>query len=128
MPSDRESAATLRALLRRPAAPLFDLVYRLYERELDRVIRVGPIPKHVGVILDGNRRFARKAGLSEVTDGHRRGADKVEELYYSAFARPPRKDELELVLPYIQAKPNKQQALEDLMWAMFNTKEFLFNR
>ena len=80
MPSDRESAATLRALLRRPAAPLFDLVYRLYERELDRVIRVGPIPKHVGVILDGNRRFARKAGLSEVTDGHRRGADKVEEL------------------------------------------------
>ncbi|MBM4411456.1 MAG: di-trans,poly-cis-decaprenylcistransferase [Chloroflexi bacterium] len=80
MPSDRESAATLRALLGRPAAPIFDLVYRIYERELDRAIRRGPIPQHVGVILDGNRRFARKAGLSAVTDGHRRGADKVEEL------------------------------------------------
>ncbi|RJQ12803.1 MAG: di-trans,poly-cis-decaprenylcistransferase [Dehalococcoidia bacterium] len=80
MPSDRESAATLLALLRRPAAPIFDLAYRVYERELDRAIRRGPIPQHVGVILDGNRRFARKAGLSEVTDGHRRGADKVEEL------------------------------------------------
>ena len=81
MPSDRESATTLlAALLRRPAAPVLDLVYRVYERGLDRAIRHGPIPQHVGVILDGNRRFARKAGLSEVTDGHRRGADKVEEL------------------------------------------------
>lgn len=80
MPSDRESAATLLALLRRPAAPILDIVYRVYERGLDRAIRRGPIPQHVGVILDGNRRFARKAGLSAVTDGHRRGADKVEEL------------------------------------------------
>ena len=81
MASDRESTtALLGALLRRPAAPVLDLVYRLYERGLDRAIKHGPIPQHVGVILDGNRRFARKAGLSEVTDGHRRGADKVEEL------------------------------------------------
>ncbi len=80
MSSDRESTATLLALLRRPAAPILDLVYRVYERQLDRAIRRGPLPQHVGVILDGNRRFARKAGLSEVTDGHRRGADKVEEL------------------------------------------------
>lgn len=80
MPNERDSASTALALLRRPAAPIFDLVYRIYERELDRAIRRGPIPQHVGVILDGNRRFARKAGLSTVTDGHRRGADKVEEL------------------------------------------------
>lgn len=80
MSNDRDSAAVLLTLLRRPAAPIFDLVYRVYERGLDRAIRRGPIPQHVGVILDGNRRFARKAGLSEVTDGHRRGADKVEDL------------------------------------------------
>lgn len=80
MPNERDSASTALALLRRPAAPIFDLVYRIYERELDRAIRRGPVPQHVGVILDGNRRFARKAGLSTVTDGHRRGADKVEEL------------------------------------------------
>ncbi|TAK81154.1 MAG: di-trans,poly-cis-decaprenylcistransferase [Dehalococcoidia bacterium] len=80
MPADSESTATLLALLRRPAAPVLDIVYRVYERQLDRAIRRGPLPQHVGVILDGNRRFARKAGLSEVTDGHRRGADKVEEL------------------------------------------------
>ncbi len=80
MPNDREYAATALAILRRPARPILDLIYRLYERDLDRVIRRGPVPQHVGVILDGNRRFAKKAGLSVVTDGHRRGADKVEEL------------------------------------------------
>ncbi|MSP23543.1 MAG: di-trans,poly-cis-decaprenylcistransferase, partial [Dehalococcoidia bacterium] len=80
MPSPSDVTATALAFLRRPAAPVLDLVYRIYERELDRGVRHGPIPQHVGVILDGNRRFAKKAGLAVVTDGHRRGADKVEEL------------------------------------------------
>ncbi len=80
MPSPSDVAATALAFLRRPAAPVLDLVYRIYERELDRGVRHGPIPQHVGVILDGNRRFAKKAGMAVVTDGHRRGADKVEEL------------------------------------------------
>ncbi|MCA9227944.1 MAG: hypothetical protein KDA47_20125, partial [Planctomycetales bacterium] len=61
-------------------------------------------------------------------DAERTDAQKVEELYYWAYARPPRASELEVVLPYIEKKSNKQQAYEDLMWAMFNTKEFLFNR
>jgi len=57
-----------------------ELVYRVYERQLDRLVRRGPLPRHVGVILDGNRRYARKMGYSFVGDGHRRGADKVEDL------------------------------------------------
>ena len=32
------------------------------------------------MILDGNRRFARLSGLAHVSDGHRRGADKVSEV------------------------------------------------
>ena len=59
---------------------LRELVYKVYERQLERLVRRGPLPKHVGVILDGNRRYARKMGYSFVTDGHRRGADKVEDL------------------------------------------------
>ncbi len=57
-----------------------DLIYRVYERQLDHLVRRGPLPRHVGVILDGNRRYARKMGFSYVGDGHRRGADKVEDL------------------------------------------------
>jgi short-chain Z-isoprenyl diphosphate synthase len=59
---------------------LLDLVYRLYERRLEAVVRRGPIPAHVGVLPDGNRRYARRAGLAAIGAGHRRGADKVEEL------------------------------------------------
>ncbi|MBM4415712.1 MAG: di-trans,poly-cis-decaprenylcistransferase [Chloroflexi bacterium] len=60
---------------------MFDrLAYRFYERRLEAGVLRGPLPQHVGVILDGNRRFARKHGLVSAAEGHRRGADKVEQL------------------------------------------------
>lgn len=37
-------------------------------------------PRHVGVVMDGNRRWARRAGLASPSDGHRRGADHIEDL------------------------------------------------
>lgn len=55
------------------------LIYRLYESVLWKQIKNGPKPHHIGVILDGNRRFAREKGL-ETTKGHVFGANKVEEL------------------------------------------------
>ncbi len=57
-----------------------ELVYRLYERRLSASLRHGDLPRHVGVILDGNRRYARERGLRTVTDGHRAGAKKIHEL------------------------------------------------
>jgi short-chain Z-isoprenyl diphosphate synthase len=57
-----------------------DLAYRLYERRLAATLRGGAMPGHVGVILDGNRRFARARGLQTVTEGHRLGAEKIHEL------------------------------------------------
>ncbi|HEW89785.1 MAG TPA: di-trans,poly-cis-decaprenylcistransferase [Candidatus Bathyarchaeota archaeon] len=53
--------------------------YDLYERWLELQVRGGPMPDHVGVILDGNRRWARMHGL-EPWQGHRAGAKRVEEL------------------------------------------------
>jgi tritrans,polycis-undecaprenyl-diphosphate synthase [geranylgeranyl-diphosphate specific] len=58
---------------------LVSLAYRLYERILWRQIKGGPKPQHIGVILDGNRRFARGKGI-EATKGHVFGADKVDDL------------------------------------------------
>ena len=59
---------------------LGDAVYRLYERRLEADLRGGALPRHVGVILDGNRRYARARGLETVADGHRMGAEKIHEL------------------------------------------------
>ncbi len=38
------------------------------------------LPRHVGIILDGNRRFARQTGCSSVLEGHARGAEKLREV------------------------------------------------
>jgi len=54
-------------------------MYGLYERRLAASLPRDSIPRHVGVILDGNRRWARSFGEPAST-GHRRGADKITEL------------------------------------------------
>ncbi|HET7529481.1 MAG TPA: isoprenyl transferase [Mycobacteriales bacterium] len=57
-----------------------DLVYGVYERRLGRAIAGAPRPRHVGVILDGNRRWARAAGAEHVSHGHQAGADHIADL------------------------------------------------
>ncbi|KAJ3645019.1 hypothetical protein Zmor_022712 [Zophobas morio] len=42
------------------------------------VIKCGPIPKHIAIIMDGNRRYATKAKV-EKAEGHTRGFDKLAE-------------------------------------------------
>ncbi|GAA4421946.1 isoprenyl transferase [Georgenia halophila] len=56
-----------------------DLLYKLYERRLLAALDSRRIPRHVGVMLDGNRRWARAVGMP-AAHGHRRGADKITEL------------------------------------------------
>lgn len=55
------------------------VLYGLYERRLAAALERGSVPQHIGVILDGNRRWARALGTDPST-GHRRGADKIHEL------------------------------------------------
>ncbi|MDM7855621.1 isoprenyl transferase [Cellulomonas alba] len=54
-------------------------LYGLYERRLAASLPADRMPRHVGVILDGNRRWARAVGESAAT-GHRAGADKIADL------------------------------------------------
>jgi short-chain Z-isoprenyl diphosphate synthase len=57
-----------------------DLAYRLYERRVEASLTPQSIPRHVGVMCDGNRRWARSAGLADVSSGHQAGADKIFEV------------------------------------------------
>jgi len=57
-----------------------DVLYSLYERRLVRKLTGKPRPRHVGVILDGNRRWAREAGFDDPNEGHHVGARKIEKL------------------------------------------------
>lgn len=51
-------------------------LYGLYERRLQRALRGRPVPNHIGIILDGNRRWAKQLSAPPAL-GHRAGADKI---------------------------------------------------
>ena len=59
-----------------------DLLYSLYERRLRRQLSAPDAqrPRHVALMLDGNRRWARDAGFRDVNTGHRVGAAKIADL------------------------------------------------
>lgn len=61
---------------------LRDLVYSAYERRLAASLAGKPHPRHVGVMLDGNRRWARAMGFDDPAEGHRAGARKIEDLLH----------------------------------------------
>lgn len=44
------------------------------------VLRKGKVPRHVGFILDGNRRYARKAGAASTKFGHYEGFKQLEKV------------------------------------------------
>ena len=78
----------------------------------------------------------RAASLA--TDSQRGDDEKIRELYYWVYSRDPKENELALATGYIQKKTGskddkaeltvaKRQAYEDIIWALINTKEFLFN-
>ncbi len=73
------------------------------------------------------------------SQSHKPESEKVRELYLAAFAREPSVEELKVAEKYVnrprvdpQGKPldparAKRAAYEDLLWAIINTKEFLYN-
>ena len=54
---------------------------------------------------------------------------KIAELYLRAFSRMPDKDEFKIALGHVNKfeKKERVKAYEDIVWALINTKEFLFN-
>jgi hypothetical protein len=70
-------------------------------------------------------------------DTRRSDEEKIRELYLAAYAREPAGKEATLAREYIarktankeekEAMNGKRQAYEDIVWALINTKEFLFN-
>lgn len=60
-------------------APLKRLLYGLYTARLLRHLAEGAMPRHVGMIIDGNRRWARQQLGVSTAQGHRAGAEKLHE-------------------------------------------------
>ncbi|HLQ43998.1 MAG TPA: DUF1549 and DUF1553 domain-containing protein, partial [Planctomycetaceae bacterium] len=75
-------------------------------------------------------KIANGAGRAAVmaNDKARTHEDKVNELYRWVYSRAPNADELKIALAHItKHEANPKIAYEDILWALINTKEFLFN-
>ncbi len=75
----------------------------------------------LGKISAGN---GRAGTLSK--DKKRPDQDKLRELYFWFYSREPQSEEINLALAHL-GKGEKKAAYEDIIWALLNTKEFLFN-
>ncbi|MDH4120477.1 MAG: polyprenyl diphosphate synthase [Deltaproteobacteria bacterium] len=54
--------------------------YGLYQAWLSAQRHTWNTPRHIGIIMDGNRRFARARRMLSPMEGHRKGADKLDEV------------------------------------------------
>lgn len=87
------------------------------------------------VLAKLNADKARPAVLA--ADATRDDAQKIRELYQLAFSREPSPAEIEFALGYLSRQKrdasgnlhpvSKRESYEDVVWALINTKEFLFN-
>ena len=55
------------------------LLYRIYERRLRADLDREKLPRHIGVVLDGHRRYAREEGLASYQESYRHGMRRFEE-------------------------------------------------
>jgi hypothetical protein len=54
-------------------------------------------------------------------------AEIVNELYLATLSRLPADDERQRVLGWIERAPNQREGVQDLLWVLLNSREFLFN-
>ena len=59
---------------------MISFLYYLYERRLLREIRERPVPRHLGLILDGNRRYALERGFVDPLEAYVLGARKLDDM------------------------------------------------
>lgn len=53
--------------------------------------------------------------------------DAIRELYLVTFSRPPTTDEVASAVAYASTAESPRQGFEDILWALINSREFLFN-
>jgi hypothetical protein len=75
-------------------------------------------------------KLARQGGRADlITRDTRPDAEKVDELFLWAFARKPTDEQRKVALEHIAKNAtNKRFAYENILWALLNTKEFVFNK
>ena len=85
------------------------LLYPAYEARLISELKGKPQPKHVAVMADGNRRWAREAGFEDISHGHRQGAKKISEMVSWCADT-----EVEVVTTYLLSTENLKRSADEV--------------
>ena len=67
-----------------------------------------------------------KNRLGKLLGGKLSDDEVLTDLYYAALSRTPTDDEKKLALGHVAKGADKRKAWEDVLWALINTREFLF--
>ena len=84
-------------------------LYRLYERNVLASLELDRLPRHIGVVLDGHRRYAREEGLSSYTESYRAGMRRFEE-----FLGWAAEFDIPAVTAWVLSKENLSRPAEEL--------------
>jgi hypothetical protein len=88
---------------------------------------------HLMNAADVKQKLATSNGRADLlSKGTQPESEKLRELYLAAFAREPREDEIKIAHDYLAkygtgSPTATRRAYEDVLWALINTKEFLYN-
>ncbi len=69
---------------------------------------------------------ADEGRAAKLAASDRQPAQIVDELYLATYSRFPTSDEQLAVARVVEQNANRRHAVEDLMWALMNTPEFIF--
>lgn len=86
-----------------------DLLYRIYEDRLLAGLDRTRFPRHIGIILDGHRRYARTEGLPSYSDSYRVGMRRFED-----FLEWTEELGIEAVTGWLLSKENLSRPAEEL--------------
>lgn len=84
-------------------------LYRFYEARLKRELRGKKRPKHIAVMADGNRRWARESGFKDISHGHRVGGAKIGDL-----VRWSAEMDVDVLTIYLLSTENLQRTSEEV--------------
>ena len=102
---------------------LTNTAYSTYESKLEKEVFAHPVPKHVAIIMDGNRRYAREVLKAENTNkGHEMGKDKLKEVLEWCI-----KADVRVLTVYAFSTENFSREEEEVDFLLKLIKEMMFS-
>ncbi|MEX0977749.1 MAG: DUF1553 domain-containing protein, partial [Pirellulales bacterium] len=81
-------------------------------------------------LLNGDtlsRKIGESKRLQTMLDGGKKPAEIIETIYIACLSRKPTPEESQKLEAIVAAEPNARNAVDDILWAVLNSREYLFN-